>query len=167
MVQASVDYATTYFEFPVVDKIHGEPSYETLKKLKKQLKANALAVPSTLGGGNFGLLGLVLTDPEYARISNEQFVEPNHPGTLVVPQFTANHDLICLQEEHKAEKETYNDCMAVKKTLTKQIVGAVEPKYLKDIRDPVTISLLLPVHEILQHLFENYGQVTTEALATE
>ena len=167
MVQAPVDYATTYFEFPVVDKIHGRPSFESLRTLKKQLKANALAVPSTLGGGNFGLLGLVLTNAEYTRISNEQFVEPNRPGALIVPPFTANHDLIRLQQEHEALKETYNDCMAVKKTLIKQIVGAVDPEFLKDIRDPVTHSILRPVHEVLQFLFDNHGQVTAEALATE
>ena len=56
MLLPSVDYTTAYFEFPTVDKIHGEPTYVTLTKLKKQLKANTIAVVSNLGGGYFGHL---------------------------------------------------------------------------------------------------------------
>ena len=150
-----------------MDKIHGEPNYESLKTLKKQLKANALSVSSTLGGGNFGLLGLVLTDPEYARISNDQFVEPVRPGPFTVPQFTANHDLIRLQGEHEARVATYNDCMTVKKALIKQISAAVEEKYLKELRTEETNSIDMPVHQVLTVLFHRYGQVTPEKLAME
>ena len=57
----NVDYVSAYFEFPILDRIHNEPTYQTLKTLKKQLKANAITVVSDLGGGQFGHLGLVLT----------------------------------------------------------------------------------------------------------
>ena len=166
-ITANLDYAATYFEFPILDKIHGEPTYETLKKLKKQLKANALSVPSTLGGGNHGLLGLVLTQQEYARISNAQFQVPVRPGPLLIPPFTAQHDVVCLQGEHDQAKETYNDCMAVQKCLIKQIVTAVNGEYLKELRDPDTNSINLTIPEVLQHLFGRYGTVTPEALARE
>ena len=47
--------------FPTqVTPIVGEPTYATLKTLKDQLKANAASVPTTLGGGNHGYLGLIL-----------------------------------------------------------------------------------------------------------
>ena len=166
-ITANLDYAVTYFEFPVLDKIHGEPNYESLKKLKKQLKANAQSVPSTLGGGNHGLLGLVLTQAEYARVSNDQFNIPLRPGALLIPPFTANHETIRLQGEHEQAKETFNDCMAVKKTLIKQIVAAVDAEYLKELRDPDTNSINMDIPDILDHLFVRYGFVTPEALATE
>ena len=46
-----IDYVNTYFDFPVLTRIHGEPTYETLKVLKKQLQANAATVNCVLGGG--------------------------------------------------------------------------------------------------------------------
>ena len=64
-------------------------------------------------------------------------------------------------------KETYNDCMAVQKTLVKQIVSAVDAEYLKELRDPVTNSINLPVSDVLEHLFTRYGTVTPETLAKE
>ena len=135
--------------------------------MKKQLKANALSVPSTLGGGNHGLLGLVLTQQEYARISNVQFQIPLRPEALVIPPFTAQHDVVRLQGEHNQARETYNDCMAVKKSLIKQIVATINSEYLKELRDPDTNSIDLPIPDILQHLFGRYGTVTPETLARE
>ena len=162
-----MDYASTYFEYPILDKIHGEPTFESLKRMKKQPKANAQAVPSTLGGGNHGLLGLVLTPVEYARVSNEAFTIPNRPGPLILPPFTANHDIVRLQGEHEQEVDTYKECIAVQKSLLKQIANAIEGQFLKEICDPVTNSLERDIPDVLQFLFENFGQVTSEQLARE
>lgn len=85
MASTSIDYVATYFEFPVLTKIHGEPTYETLLEMKNQLKANASQVTSDLGGGANGHLGLVCTPIEYANISVIPYVQPVHPGLLVIP----------------------------------------------------------------------------------
>ena len=52
----NIDY-TTFFAVKVLPKIHGEPDYVQLKKLKDLLKANATKVTSDLGGGAHGHLG--------------------------------------------------------------------------------------------------------------
>ena len=167
VITANLDYATTFFEYPILDRIHGEPTYEGLKRMKKQLKANAQSVPSILGGGQFGLLGLVLTPAEYQVISNVAFVEPARPAALQIPPFTAQHDAIRLRGEHEEDMDTYRDCIAVKKALIKQIVAAVDTEYLKELRDPTTNSITLHVYEVLEHLFTTYGQVSAEVLAME
>ena len=56
-----INYINTHFEIPALDKIHGEPSYHTLRNLKKQLKANTSQVSSDLAGGENRHLSLVLT----------------------------------------------------------------------------------------------------------
>ena len=67
--------------FPTqVTPVVGEPTYATLKTLKDQLKANAASVPTTLGGGNHGYLGLILSPATYATISQTAFIEPVYPG---------------------------------------------------------------------------------------
>lgn len=52
-----------------VEKIHGEPNYATLHQLNKTLRANASSVPSTLGGGAHGLLGLLLPAADYFALT--------------------------------------------------------------------------------------------------
>ena len=65
MTSAVIDYETTYLYFQLLDKIHGEPSHESPKKLKTQLKTNAKPISSDFGGGEHGHLGLVLSLEEY------------------------------------------------------------------------------------------------------
>ena len=75
----SVEDITNAFPTPITT-ITGEPNYESLKTLKDQLKANAASIPTTLGGGNHGYLGLILSPAAYATIAATQFVEPIYPG---------------------------------------------------------------------------------------
>ena len=95
------------------------------------------------------------------------FVEPVRPRPLQIPQFTAQHEVIRLQGLHTQRMDTYMDCQAVKKALLKQIVAAVDAAYIKELRDPDTNSIDLPVHGVLSHLFNHYGQVTSEQLDLE
>ena len=64
----SVEDVTNAFP-TAVTKITGEPNYESLKTLKDELKANAASIPTTLGGGTHGYLGLILSPAAYATIA--------------------------------------------------------------------------------------------------
>ena len=75
-----VDYKKLYFSHPTLSKIHGEPTYASLKISKKELKLNASHVTSDLGGGAHGHLGLVLTQAEYQLVSVDIYTRPLHPG---------------------------------------------------------------------------------------
>ena len=46
-----ISYVDIYFKYKMLTKIHGEPTYESIKKMKDELKANVTAVNSELGGG--------------------------------------------------------------------------------------------------------------------
>ena len=78
-----------YLSTPPYKKIHGESDYEQLKNLKDKLKTNATKMPSDLGGGGFGHLGLVLFLAEYANISTVPYIRQIHPGALHIPGNTS------------------------------------------------------------------------------
>ena len=84
MTSTNINYVETYFEYPTLTRIHGAPTYDTLKTLKDQLKANATSVTSDLGGGNHGHLGLVLDTLEYNNVSPVPYDRPLHPGNLTI-----------------------------------------------------------------------------------
>ena len=50
MTNANIDYATTNFEHAILTKILGLPTFESLRKIKNELKANGASVPCDLGG---------------------------------------------------------------------------------------------------------------------
>ena len=75
---------TLMFPHPILTPILGKPTCSTLKKLKKQIYANARAVHSTRGGGTNGHLSCVMTPAEYLARANIIFNAPAHPGTAPV-----------------------------------------------------------------------------------
>ncbi len=74
------------FPYPTFDPIIGEPTYETITAVARQLKANATSVHSELGGGALGHLALIMTPAIYATIALVPFNAPGNPGpTPIIP----------------------------------------------------------------------------------
>ena len=79
------DYNKQYFEYKTLDKIHGRPNIDNICKLLKQVKRNAQRVPTTLGGGQLGYLGLVLTPTVYNALPRAAaFTRPPNPGEFTI-----------------------------------------------------------------------------------
>ena len=88
---ASTDYRQSHFEFPILSKIIGEPDYEQLRIIQKELKANAQYVHCTLGGGAHDYLGLLVSLVQYALVSPVPFVISIYPAPLVIPLNATQH----------------------------------------------------------------------------
>ncbi len=97
----AINYRNTYFKYPELTCIEGEPTAEHLIRLNKELKSNANAVYSNLGGAQHGHLFLVMTPAQFSMISATPFVRPPHPGTLQIEAGTTQHMATTLKDEHK------------------------------------------------------------------
>ena len=75
----TIDYKSLFFPVPVLTKIHGKPTYKTLYTLRNELQASAQSMRTTLGGGQNGHLGLVMTPAEYVSINATPYVCPSLP----------------------------------------------------------------------------------------
>ena len=167
MTSTSIDYAKTYFEHPRLTKIHGEPSFSNLKLFRNEIKANLASVSSELGGGAHGHLGLGFTDVDYASIApGTPYVRPVHPGATPAVG-TTQHETTRLRDEWRDQIKLFREVTDVEKTIVKQIVEVIDPKYLKSIRDRVTNTITKSLVEILDFLFERYGIVEDDDLRDE
>ena len=64
--------------------INGEPNYETINEMVQCLYGNAAAIPTTLGGGAHGHIGLLITPARYATLSpTATYAVPIDPGPNV------------------------------------------------------------------------------------
>ena len=162
-----IDYATTRFQYPVLTKIHGAPTYKTLTTLKKELKANAQSVGCNLGGGAHGHLGLILTPNEYATVSNTPYEAPHFPAPL---DFARNIETAAAVQQQTAYLEAirlFREVTDVTKTLINQIVGAIDEMYLHELCDEATSRIAHSIPEILHYLFENFADVSAEHVSKE
>ena len=160
----SVDYRNNFFEIANLTRIHGEPTFESIRTLQHEILINAQCVHSDLGGGAHGHVGLVLRPQEYALHSNAAYRRPTHPGPLIVPAGTTNHMLNTLREQHRERVRVFQEVEGIKQALRQQIVTAIEPQYLEAFRDTMTGRIALPVHELIRNLYNLYGKVTPQQL---
>jgi hypothetical protein len=158
MSDSPIDYKEIYFQHKTLTKITGLPTYKTLAKLAKEIKANGQAVPSTLGGGNQGHLGLVCNAIAYERSSPG--VPFDRPGLPEPPE----NPTAANRFAYGVQMKNYNACTIIEKTIIQQIIDTVEEEYLSDVINAETGAITSTVPEILQNLFENYGEITTDSL---
>ena len=157
---SSIDYKETLFPKPELTKIRGEPTFETLDLLIRELKANARSVHSNLGGGAFGHLGLVVSPPTYALLCNTPFDRPVFPGTApVIPPNATQHMSNTLTSQFKESLRVYHEVENVDKALKQQLIAAVEPMYLEPMKDRTSDTIVRPLYEVLEYLFDQYGRI--------
>ena len=70
----NINYKETLFKRSNLTPIRSEPTFETLHKLRNEIKANSKALYSNIGEGAYGHLVLVITEVHYAIISPTPFV---------------------------------------------------------------------------------------------
>ena len=81
----TADGMTAIFPHPVLTPIVGEPGWPALRLMQKELNANAVAIPSNLGCGRYGLLSLTMTPTAYNALTTTPVVEPTNPGVQPEP----------------------------------------------------------------------------------
>ena len=161
-----IDYRSTFFDYPTLTKISGEPSLSTLMTLRNELKANAQSVDTNLGGGAHGHLGLVVPASVYNNIAPDTpYIKPRQPTLRLT---NSDSQYVLAEKRHTYDKnlQVYKECVAMERILIQQIINAVEPKYLKPLRDSVTNKLNQSIPNILQYLFDTYGDVSPQEFLT-
>jgi len=76
------------FPHPTIEKSTEEPNYYSIKPVEKKLMRNVASIPTELGGGNHGFLGLVVTPQKHINITGNVFTPHLNPGTF--PTFPQN-----------------------------------------------------------------------------
>ena len=151
----------THFQHLVLTKIHGQPVYDTLRLLADEVKANAASVPTTIGGGEYGHLGLVLSDVRYAALPHTvPWVNPVNPGDFLPPAGATGPQIEAARDVWRQRLRQYELFQATEKSLIAQVVVAVDNIYLKAKFNRSTGQYTGSVKGILTHLFATYGKIT-------
>ena len=158
----------TFFQHKVLTKVHGQPSYESLQILSTELKANAASVPSTLGGGLYGHLGLVLSLERYATLANTvPWVTPVNPPPFVPPAGATAAQLEAAREAWRERRLAFDICQATEKALIALLVEAIDPIYLRALLNRTTGQYSSDIRAVLLHLFATHGKVTPQQIKTK
>ena len=167
MADATPDYRKTLFETSTLPVVADEPNFEAIRKWHNMLKANAMKVHTSLFGGQHGYLALLISPADYALISPAAVVRPAHPGPLLIPAGTTQHMAMTMKDAHKEALRIFREMNAVEAALQQMLVEAIDPIYIEAIRDRATNSINLPIYDIIQYLYDTYGDIRPETLEEE
>jgi hypothetical protein len=157
----SVDDIRSSFPHPSISNINGEPNREEITRIHRLLKGNCASVPSTLGGGNHGLLGLAINPNTYQQVVGVAFVLPNNPGaTPNIPANATQAQIGVATRLFDQQYKTYHETMRTDQAMKQQLLGCVEPIYVETLRNPHTGFTMVSTLQLLDHLYNNYGQIS-------
>ena len=151
---------TLQFEYPELTVIHGEPDYLTMLNLIKEVKANAQSIPSKIGGGHYGYLPLVISNDEFQELPNTApIIWPTDPPIFRIEPGTTQVQAIVHKEGYLRAKEAFDQYQQVQIALKKQIIKALDPKYIKPLRNVTTNTITKSTLQIIEHLKKRYGRI--------
>ena len=161
----NVDTIIEGFPYSSIEKISGEPSYHNIKEVERKLIKNASSFPSELGGGQHGYLGLVLTPEKYQLVTGNTFTPHPNPGSIpTFPEHPTQPQIAQISTTHKEQLRLWRQQHELIKAIKKQLTNAFEDKLLKEIEDTYTGYNNVSIQEILQYLYDRFGEVTPSEL---
>jgi hypothetical protein len=155
-----------------VTKIHVQPTSHDLTILEKELIAILAGIPTALGGGNFGHVGVIMPATAYSTMTGgTAFVNPANPG--VYPAGLAANAAATVraraEAEHKELINQFETFEGVRQGVKDLILEAVDNKYLIEIEHETLGYLNQTPRQMLDHLLAQGGALdfanTKELLA--
>ena len=155
-----------------VTKIHGQPTSHDLTILEKELIAILAGIPTALGGGNFGHVGVIMEAAAYLTMTaGTAFVDPANPG--VYPAGLAANAAATIraraEAEHKELINQFETFEGVRQGVKDLILEAVDNEYLIEIEHETLGVLNQTPRQMLDHLLARGGALdfadTKELLA--
>lgn len=148
---------------PLEDK----PTFANLKVIHQQLNANAMAIPSSRGGGVHGHLALVIPTAQFDAIpATIPWQEPVHPGAA--PAHAAAATSAQITETNRAYKANLDEFLlyvATSTALKKLLLAAVPDTFVELLKDDALGYANVTTLQLLNHLDTTYGTVTPDDLA--
>ena len=84
-------------------KITGEPTFDKLHKMFRQLKANTEAFPCNLGSRANGYLEMLVSAAQYNTVApGIPFVPPHMPGALVIDPAYIQYQIAMARTQYEA-----------------------------------------------------------------
>ena len=113
---------------------------------------------SKIGGGRHKQLALTMTSDEYAAHMGFAFV-PSHNSGNYPPTIGNAQEQAPGTEKFRQNQALFQKYTAIDRSLTKQIITAVEPVFLYPLVDQLTGFGQVSALTMIQNLFLSYGTI--------
>jgi hypothetical protein len=152
---------TLVFPHPTLTPLTDKPSERSIRLLKREVFANAIAIHSTRGGGAHGHLFLVVPQAEYNNMGLPLFVQPVHPGPNPVHGDAPTAAQITETNRQYTQNLTeFTLYRTATQEIKRQLLDAIPATYIDSLSDSLWGFTNVSPANILEHLTNTYGDVT-------
>ena len=122
----SIDDIVPEIPTKILPPIPDEPDYDWISKLNQIMYGNTATIPTNLGGGTNGHIGLIMKATLYMTLSATSYVTPNDPPlTLDGPSTTTSASWQKLRDQHAEEHRIFTNNVNMDDALKNQLLDAV------------------------------------------
>eukprot|EP00957_Ditylum_brightwellii_P107598 8209096-Ditylum_brightwellii.AAC.1 len=89
--------------------MEGEPDYAAINTTMQQLYKNVATIPSSLGGGAHGHIGLVMESTLYSSLSAMAYNAPSAPTRTTLPGNVTSQVRYNKDHQYKRELDSYEN----------------------------------------------------------
>jgi hypothetical protein len=175
--QRNMSSATLSYPHNELTALVGPPTADNLRVMIDELVANTSAITTSLGGGQHGHSGLVLTATAYAALTTPAptpFIVPAPPATPTLATMAAlvaadaNITPSIQMMLYELEKATVDTAVRVETDMRRMVIAAVPPIYLEAFAASTGKAIgQCSVRSMLDHLVATYGIVRAPEVAKE
>ena len=130
----TVEDIKTSFLLPIFDKIIGEPTYDTIRKLEIQAIRNAATIEITINPPHNNLSGIVEQNNIYILRTGTLFLRPPYPGHApTFPNRSTEAQRQTIQQQYNANLRNFNITQRCEKLLLAMLEQTIESTYLAGV----------------------------------
>src|SRR5687768_1469748 len=134
--------------------------------MNKKLKANASFVSTTLGGGMYGHLGLLISATQNATLLQILFTSPVNLGLFNPSAAGTGLQIKTAKEIWHEAKFTFKLRQTTAEALIAQAIDASDATYLAALQNANTSCYGNSIYTLVNHLFKTYGCFTPQQVKT-
>ena len=142
------------------------PTPRAIRLFRKEVYANLCSVPTQLGGGDHGHLGMVMPNVDYILISTGGADYAPPAGAPPVPEYVGTAAHVAVQQgTYQREMQEFDDYQAIKAHMKAIMLQAVPKTYTSALAHPQLGYASTTPQAIMNHLLTRYGAIQEKDLA--
>ena len=129
------------------------------------VKKNIKTAPRTLGGYQYGYIGIILSPATFTTLVPIQpFIPLIHPGILNVIHPAIQYEIALIKMLHDKSVHNFQSYRLIQYVLVQQILENIQDKYLIALLNLIKGQVTSDIRNIILHIFHGHVEITPQHL---
>ena len=160
-ITSKPEYIRRKSPFNKITKCEGVIDHKIIRKIHRNIQANAPTVHSELGGEQHGLLGLAMQPATYRTVTAHDFQHPALPPQAApVPANADAAEVPRYIQHHAAQVDQWRQMVNAEVILKQQLIEPLDENYSEGQCQAYINYANRTLMGLIQHLYDDHGNIS-------